>query len=381
MDDKRGSEPVVFLLAPPRERAFFRRMLLVRSCFVLLLLVLCPALIAASTKKQPSRPGDSTPFKGAIVIDATTGAVLVEDRADVVTPPASMTKLMTFAIVHEQLASGALSLSTPVKVAVADSKIGGTQVYLDPRETFTVEELIYAMMIQSANDAAHALARTAAGSTEAFVERMNAKAEALGMKHTTFRTPHGLPAATRKTAEGDLTTPRDFAVLSRYLVQKTDVLKYTAVAKRDFAPNRKQGPIHMDNHNNLLGKVAGVDGLKTGYTNSAGYCLSATAQRNGRRVIVVIMGALGPGGQRDFGRARDMRAVEFLERGFAALPAAAATPPPAAPAASATPAARPAATTALAPAPAAISDSPLKPAPRPAPAPEEPALKLNLPKR
>jgi D-alanyl-D-alanine carboxypeptidase (penicillin-binding protein 5/6) len=337
-----------------------------------LLLALAPALIAADARKKPTRPGENTGgYKGAIVTDAATGGVLYEERADIVTPPASMTKLMTFAIVHDRIAAGALALNTPVRVTVPDSKIGGTQVYLDPRETFTVEELIYAMMIQSANDAAHALARTAAGSVEAFVALMNAKARQLGMTQTTFRTPHGLPPATRRIADGDLTTPRDFARLSRHLVQHTDVLTYTSVAKRDFAPQRPKGPQRMENHNKLLGKVAGVDGLKTGFTDAAGYCLSATAQRDGRRVIVVIMGSLGPNGQRDYGRARDLRAMELLERGFAALPpvpaAAAAAPRPTAPA-------NPAA-----PAPA---EPLLKPAPRPAAAPaEEQPLKLTIPKR
>jgi D-alanyl-D-alanine carboxypeptidase len=195
-------------------------------------------------------------------------------------------------------------------------------VYLDPREVFSVEELVYAMMIQSANDASHALARAAAGSTPAFVELMNAKARALGMTHTTFRTPHGLPPPSRRLNDGDVTTPRDFALLCRYLIQGTDVLKYTSVRDRDFGSTRAQGPQHMRNHNNLLGKVQGVDGLKTGYTQLAGYCLSATAERNGRRVISVIMGSFGPGGQIDRGRARDIKAMELIERGFASLPAA-----------------------------------------------------------
>jgi D-alanyl-D-alanine carboxypeptidase (penicillin-binding protein 5/6) len=212
-----------------------------------------------------------------------------------------------------------------VKITAEDSKMGGTQVYLDPRETFPVEELVYAMMIQSANDAAHALARTAGGSVDAFVELMNAKARELGMTHTTFRTPHGLPPAGRRSADGDLTTPRDYALLCRHLLQNTDVLKYSSVRNRDFGAGRKQGPQHMKNHNNLLGKVDGVDGLKTGYTEGAGYCLSATAQRNGRRVIVVIMGSFGPNGQKDLGRARDLKAVELIERGFAALPASVPT--------------------------------------------------------
>ena len=261
-------------------------------------------------------------YAGAIVTEAETGRVLFEDNADVSNPPASMVKLMTFGVLHDKLASGALTLQTPVKITAEDAKMGGTQVYLDPRETFPVEELIYAMMIQSANDAAHALAHAAAGSVEAFVELMNVKARELGMTHTTFRTPHGLPPPGRRVADGDLTTPRDYALLCRYLVMNTDVLQYTSIRNRDFGAGRKQGPQQMRNHNNLLGKVAGVDGLKTGYTEGAGYCLSATAGRNGRRVIVVIMGSFGPNRQKDLGKTRDLKAIELIERGFAALPPA-----------------------------------------------------------
>jgi D-alanyl-D-alanine carboxypeptidase len=266
-------------------------------------------------------------FAGGVAVDAGTGAVLVAENAEVVNPPASMTKLMTFAVLHDRLAEGSLTLQTPVRVEPADSRMGGTQVYLDPRETFTVEELIYAMMVQSANDAAHALARAAAGSVPAFVELMNAKARALGMNATTFRTPHGLPPPSRRVEEGDLSTPRDFAVLGRHLVRNTDVLRYTSVRERAFGLGRAQGPMQMSNHNKLLGKVAGVDGLKTGYTAAAGYCLSATAERGGRRIIVVVMGAFGPGRAVDRGRARDLKAVELLERGFAASPGAAPAAP------------------------------------------------------
>lgn len=291
--------------------------------FLLSAIALAPLAAYAAKKTAPSKRAEAEPtYKGAIVIDAASGNTLVEENADVVSPPASMTKLMTFAVLWDKLASGALTLTTPVSIDASDSKIGGTQVYLDPRETFPVEELIYAMMIQSANDAAHALARVSAGSVPGFVELMNAKARELGMTHTTFRSPHGLPPRSRRLDESDLTTPRDFAVLCRYLVTKTDVLKYTSVKTRDFAPNRPKGPQHMENHNKLLGKVAGVDGLKTGYTEGAGYCLSATAERNGRRVIVVIMGAFGPNGQKDLGRSRDVKTIELLEKGFAALPAA-----------------------------------------------------------
>lgn len=279
-------------------------------CFLACALV---AMAANKNAKTAARP----PYSGAIVIDGNTGKVVFEQNADAVSPPASMTKLMTFAVVHDKLLSGALTLATAVTVTAADSQIGGTQVWLKDGEVFSVEDLIYAMMIQSGNDAAHALARTAAGSVPGFVDLMNAKARELGMTHTTFRTPHGLPPKNRVVAEGDLTTPRDYALLSRYLIQKTNVTKYTALRRKNFGEGQRSADrvIDMTNHNHLVGKVAGVDGLKTGFTNGAGYCLSATAERDGRRVIVVVMGSPDS-------KTRDFKVMELLEQGFAAVPAA-----------------------------------------------------------
>jgi D-alanyl-D-alanine carboxypeptidase len=279
------------------------------------------ALVPAATlaaKSHPTRPAaasDAAAYKGAIVMDAATGRVLFEDHDGESSPPASMTKLMTFLVIHDKIRSGALTLQTPVTVSAADSKIGGTQVWLKENEVFAVEDLLFAMMIQSANDAAHALARTAAGSVPAFVELMNAKARELGMAHTTFRSPHGLPPSNRRIAEGDLTTPLDFALLCRHLLLNTDVLKYTSLKTRSFGEGKRpfDRVIKMENHDHLLGKVAGVDGLKTGFTNGAGFCLSATAQRSGHRVIVVVMGSPDS-------KTRDLKVAELLERGFAALP-------------------------------------------------------------
>jgi len=254
-------------------------------------------------------------YKGAIVIDAATGKVLLEENADIVTPPASITKLMTFLVVHDHIASGAISLQTPVPVGAASAKIGGTQVWLKQGESFSVEEMLYALMIQSANDCAHALALVVAGSSDAFVELMNQRAASLGMTRTTFRSPHGLPPANRKNVDGDLTTPRDLAILSRYLVQHTDILTYTSVKERAFRAGSPTARIDMRNHNHLLGNVEGADGLKTGYTRGAGFCLAATAQRNGRRIIAVIMGSPAS-------KTRDLKMMELIKRGFTLLPPA-----------------------------------------------------------
>lgn len=309
-------------------RTLFRSALLFLTCFA----ALAPVLRAD--------------YKGAIVMDAASGAVLSEENADVVSPPASVTKLMTFLVVHDALAAGKIQLSTPVPVAAEDAKTGGTQVWLDTRETFPVEELLYALMIQSANDAASALARATAGSREAFVALMNARAASLGLTHTTFRSPHGLPPSNRVIAEGDLTSPRDLAKISRELLLHTDVLKYSSTKVRDFGRGVRPEPVVMRNHNHLLGAVAGCDGLKTGFTNAAGFCLAATAQRGEKRVIVVVMGSPDR-------RTRDAHVRRLIEEGFGKIPAtsifngppvavAPVTASPTAPAA--TPAGTPAAT-------------------------------------
>jgi len=288
-------------------------------------------------------------YRGAIVVDAASGRVLFEDRADEVSPPASMTKLMTYAVLDDRIKGGTLGLGTPVTVTNADAKVAmlkdSTSVWLRTGETFSVEELIYAMMIQSANDAAYALARTSAGSVPAFVDWMNAKARQLGMMHTTFRSPHGLPPPSRRIADGDLTTPRDFAILCRYLLRQTDVLKYTSVRSRPFGEGRRFPPVQMTNHNHLLGRIAGVDGLKTGFTNGAGFCLSATASRNGRRIIAVMMDSPDS-------KSRDLKIAQLIERGFEALSVVVPAVTASGPAASAT--------EASAPNPAAASGSPVK---------------------
>ena len=338
------------------------------ACTLLILgLVTALAASAASTtrntsshKKTTSEPGA---YKGAIVMEAASGKVLFEERADSITPPASMAKLMTFAVLHDLLASGRITLQTPITVNAADTRIGGTQVWLKEGEVFPVEELIYAMMIQSANDAAYTLARNSAGSVDAFVRLMNEKAKALGMLNTTFRTPHGLPPSDRNTSNGDLTSPRDFALLARHLLLNTDVLKYSSVRRRNFgAPVRVQ-PVVMDNHNHLLDRVSGVDGLKTGFTNGAGFCLTATALRNGHRVIVVIMGDTDK-------RSRDNKVIELLEQGFAAIPSD--SPPFAA----SVPANSPAGPSPFAAAPMTAETA--RPATSATPG-EEPMIKFNIP--
>jgi D-alanyl-D-alanine carboxypeptidase len=251
-------------------------------------------------------------YRGAIVVDVDSGATLFEDRADYVGPPASVTKLMTFLVVHDLIEAGRFTLDTPVTVSAADSRMGGTQVWLKHNEVFPVRELLYALMIQSANDAALALTHAADGmNREQFVSLMNDRARSLGMTDTIWRTPHGLPPRSRKLSETDQTSPRDLVRLAMALIEETDVLYYSAIEKRPFGTGVRDKTVAMDSHNNLLGKVAGVDGLKTGFTRAAGFCLAATAERHGRRIVAVIMGS--PTSQE-----RDIKMAELIENAFAA---------------------------------------------------------------
>ncbi|MGA2015984.1 MAG: D-alanyl-D-alanine carboxypeptidase family protein [Opitutaceae bacterium] len=284
---------------------------------MLLKRLLLAAAVAAASLPAGAAARSAPAYKGAIATDASTGAVLFEDNADAVSPPASMTKLMTYAVLCDEMRKGALSLDTKVTVTYDDAKVGlqrdSTVVWLRQGEVFPVEELIYAMFIHSANDAAYALAHKAGGTVAAFVAMMNAKARELGMLHSTFRTPHGFPPPSRRIADGDLTTPRDYSVLCRYLLLHTDVLKYASVKNRPFGLGYRLQPVQMANHNHLLGKIPGVDGLKTGFTSGAGFCLAATAQRDGRRVIVVMMDSPDP-------TTRDLNVRDLLTRVFAELP-------------------------------------------------------------
>ncbi len=259
------------------------------------------------------------PYIGAIAIDANTGQVLSEDNADRPGYPASMLKLMDLFVVLDQVAKGSVRLDDTVQVTKEAMSMGGSQVYLDPRERFTVDELLYALMVQSANDAAMALALHVAGTRDGFVRMMNDKAKELGLSPVTrFTSPHGLPPGAGQRP--DITTPRDFAKLCRALLAAhPETLQYTSTTVKEFRPAPKQ--FVMRTHNHLLGNVPGCDGLKTGYFTEAGYSIAATAQRDGARVIAVVMGSVDR-------KVRDARATELLARGLLDASRVSAPPPP-----------------------------------------------------
>ena len=236
---------------------------------------------AARPAATASLSGD---FESAIVIDANTGLTLVANNESARRQPASMLKMMTELIVLEHIAEGDLKLDEPVRVSANSSKMGGSQVYLKHNEVFTVEELLEALAIHSANDAAVALAEHLAGSTDAFIDLMNMRAKSLGMADTEFHTVHGLPPGWRQ--EPDLTTARDMAILGMELVKHDRALEWAATKTAPF----RDGKFTLYNPNKLVGNYRGLDGLKTGYTGPAGFCVTATAQQKNQRLISVVMG-------------------------------------------------------------------------------------------
>ena len=264
-------------------------------------------------KSARSKSISRDPWLGAIVLDAATGKVLFEDQADAKGYPASVLKLMDLLIILEKIEQKQLSLQDQVPVSAKASHTGGSQVWLAEKESFTVDEMLYALMIQSANDAAVALAEKVAGSTDAFLELMNRRAKELGMNSTVFHSVHGLPPG--KGQEHDVTTARDLSILCRELLKHPDTLRYTSTRERPFRPNVAGKTVIMRTHNHLLGHVEGCDGFKTGYITASGYSIAVTAARNGQRVIVVVFDSTTR-------KVRDAKAAELVAKGFAALSAA-----------------------------------------------------------
>ena len=240
-----------------------------------------------------------------VVMDADSGTILAEHDAHKRWPPASMAKMMTVLLAMERVRDGALALDTPVRTSAWASRIGGSQVYLAEGETFPLGELLKAVMIASANDGAVAVAEHIAGSTTAFVELMNARAEALGLADTTYQSPHGLPPARGQTA--DLTSAHDLAVLARELMRLPEVMRWAGTASAGF----RDDTLQMANTNHLLRTYPGATGLKTGYYREAGFSVTATATRNDLSLIAAVLGL--PTKQESF-----TEAARLLNESFAA---------------------------------------------------------------
>jgi D-alanyl-D-alanine carboxypeptidase (penicillin-binding protein 5/6) len=280
-------------------------MIMKRISLLLLLCILCAQPVWAARAKVDTISQD--PYISALVIDANTGKILFDDHAGTVVYPASVLKLMDLLIILEKVEQGKLSLDEMVQVTKEAAQMGGSQVYLDPKEQFSVEDLLYALAIQSANDAAVALAMHVAGSTEEFINLMNQRAKELGMKDSQFHSVHGLPPS--KGQKPDETTAIDLAILARELAKRPEIFEYTGIKERSF----RDGKFIMRTHNHLLGRVNGCDGFKTGYFQAAGFSIVATAQRGGVRIIAIVMGSKDR-------KIRNAKAEELLAKGFALVP-------------------------------------------------------------
>ncbi|MBT8045948.1 MAG: D-alanyl-D-alanine carboxypeptidase [Pontiella sp.] len=255
------------------------------------------------------------PYRSAIVVDAGTGRILYQDRAGDYAYPASVTKLMTMLIVLEQVDAGIISLTDSVKITKEGTAVGGSQVYLDTRESgaFSVGDLLNALIIHSANDAARVLGIHVAGSKEAFVDMMNQKARELGMNSTVYHSEHGLPPSGGR--QPDISTAYDIALLSLATLRHPQTLRYTGT-KLTYLPLSPIRPekFMLANRNALVGQdpYPGCDGLKTGYHSKGGWSLAATAERNGERGIAVLLGCPDK-------NTRNATAKKLLDRGFNAL--------------------------------------------------------------
>lgn len=241
------------------------------------LLLLYPLLLQATTL-TPTPPALNA--SGYILMDYMTGTVLLEKNADIPLEPASLTKIMTAYITFNELKEGRISLEDETTVSEKAWKTGGSRTFIEVNKPVSVNDLLHGVVIQSGNDASVALAEHIAGSEETFAGMMNQQARQLGMKNTTFKNSTGWPA------EGHVTTTRDLAILSRAMIQNFPKL-YTLHAIKTYEYNN----IKQYNRNKLLWRDATVDGIKTGYTQAAGYCLVASAVRDGMRLISVILGA------------------------------------------------------------------------------------------
>lgn len=221
--------------------------------------------------------------KSAILMEMSTGKILYEKNSHEQLPPASMTKVMSMLLVMEAIDDGIIKLTDEVQISETAASMGGSQVFLEAGEIYPVEELLKGVAIASGNDAVVALAEKVSGSVDAFVEKMNQRASELGMKDTVYKNPHGLDA------EGHITTAYDMSLVAKELLKHEKILEYTSIYEY-YMKKPDDSTTWLVNTNKLVRFYDGVDGLKTGFTGEAKYCLTATAKKNDMRLITVVMG-------------------------------------------------------------------------------------------
>lgn len=241
----------------------------------------------SSLLAEESQPNLDLKGKSLILIEQDTGKVLYENNSDQPLPPASMTKMMTLLLVAESLEEGRVSINDTVIVSEHAASMGGSQIFLEPNEEMSVDDLLKAVAIASANDASVALAEYIYGSEQAFIKAMNDKVAELGLEQTHFQNTTGLPA------EDHYSSAYDMAMIARELLKYEFITDYTSIYE-DYLRKGTEDEFWLVNTNRLVKFYPGVDGLKTGFTQEAKYCLTATAKKDNMRLIAVVMGAESP---------------------------------------------------------------------------------------
>lgn len=261
---------------------------------ILFILLLFPIFVKAE---------DLTPnAESGILIEYSTGKILYSKKIDEKLAPASMTKIMTLLLIMEAVEEGKINLDNNIPISTNASSMGGSQVFLDPNTEMKAEELIKSIAIASANDSAVAMAEAISGTTANFVSRMNSRAKELGCKNTNFKNVHGLDE------EGHYSTAYDMSLIARELLKHEQILKYTSTYEAYL--NKPNGTsTWMVNTNKLIKYYTGLDGLKTGFTKTAGYCLTSTAKRNDMRLISVVM-------KEPSSQVRNSETISLLNYGF-----------------------------------------------------------------
>lgn len=252
-------------------------------CAVWFLSLLFPMVIAAK-EEEKSKVVDLTPnARSAILMDADTGTILFEKNTHEKLPPASITKVMTMLLIVEAIEAGKIKWDEKVTTSEYAASMGGSQIFLEAGEEMTVEDMFKGIALASGNDASVALAEKIAGSEEMFVQMMNDRANELGMKNTRFVNSNGLPA------KDHYSSAYDIAIMSRELLKHAKVTEYTGLYQ-DYLRKDSDNPFWLVNTNKLVRFYSGADGLKTGFTSEAKFCLAATAKRDDFRVIAVVLG-------------------------------------------------------------------------------------------
>ncbi|MDR6998618.1 D-alanyl-D-alanine carboxypeptidase family protein [Neobacillus niacini] len=240
-----------------------------------------PSAFAAEEKNSTELVNN---VRSAVLIERDTGTVLFEKNSQEELPPASMTKIMTMLLIMEAIDQGKLSWNEKIRTSEYAASMGGSQIFLEPGEEMTTKEMLKGIAIGSGNDASVAMAERIAGSEEAFVDMMNKKAKELGLRHTFFKNTTGLPVS------GHYSSAQDMAIMAKELLKYEDITKFTGMYEAYLRENTDK-KFWLVNTNKLVRFYPGVDGLKTGFTGEAKYCLTATAQKDGMRVIAVVFGA------------------------------------------------------------------------------------------